>query len=239
MLAAVLASGACGGGSERDVPGDAGGGGAADAPFDAPEDPLGAFSAESVAAFHLIADGRTADGHARVLFARKVIYPALGPSLTITSVGPSRVVNGIFAAYDANRADAARLFAEASAHAVSLVRADLAIPHRVCGTSDLLDQLSWKDSCPAAPRQISFASVSLAAAANAANGDALDARIAPHLTDGGVWGDVIEGGVTWHLGDGRVLESKLEVSCIGSFRDTGDAVLFDSPACRERYALAQ
>jgi len=236
LVAAVLSSSACGG-SERTgtVADDAG---AVDAPDDGAVDPLTAFSAASAATFYLIADGRTFDGHDRVVYAPRVIYPALGPSLTITPVGQARVVNGIFAAFDANLAATAQLFAEANAHAIALVRADLAIPHRVCGTSDLLDQLSWHDSCGQSARQISFVTVSLAAAANATNGAALDARVAPHLGDGSAWGDVVEGGVTWHLMDGRVLESKLEIGCIGSFNANGDATLFDSPACRARYALA-
>lgn len=237
----MLASSACGG--DHTVVGDAGDAGSAgnpDAPTDAAgDDPLAAFSAETTATFHLIADGRTGDGHDRVLYMPKVMYPALGPSLTIAQVGQSRVVNGIFAAFDANRADVARLFTEANAHAISLVRADLGIPHRVCGASDLLDQLSWHDSCGLSARQISFASVSLAAASNATNSPVFDARVASHLGDGSSWYDVVEGGVTWHLDDGRVLESTLEISCIGSFDATGDAVLFESPACRARYALAQ
>jgi hypothetical protein len=241
LLAAIFASSACGG--DPTVAGDSG---LADAPTgadaaaaDAANDPLAAFSADTAATFYLIADGRTVDGHDRVLYMPKVMYPALGPSLTIAQVGQSRVVNGIFAAFDGNRADVARLFTEANDHAITLVRADLAIPHRVCGTSDLLDQLSWHDSCGLSPRQISFATVSMVAASNATNSAAFDARVATHLGDGSSWHDVVEGGVTWHLADGRVLESTLDISCIGSIRANGGAELFDSPACRARYALAQ
>ena len=241
VIAAMLASSACGGSDKVGV--DAGAAdaptGTVDAPADAAGDPLAAFSTDSLATFYLITDGRTVDGHDRVLYMPKVMYPALGPSLTIAQVGQGRVVNGIFAAFDANRADVVQLLTEANAHAIALVRADLAIPHRVCGGSDLLDQLSWHDSCGLSPRQISFATVSLAAAANATNGPVLDARIATHLGDGSSWHDVVEGGVTWHLTDGRVLESTLEISCIGGIDATGDATLFDSPACRARYALAQ
>lgn len=233
LLVAMLASSACGGGHR--VVGDAG---AADASADTAEDPLAAFSAATTATFYVIADGRTDDGRDRVLYMPKAMYPALGPSLTLASVGQSRVVNGIFAAFDGNHSDVARLFTEANAHAIALVRADLAIPHRVCGTSDILDQLSWHDSCGASARQVSFATVSLVAAANATNSDTFDARVASHLRDGSAWHDVVEGGVTWHLHDGRVLESTLEISCIGAFDADGDALLFDSPACQARYAPA-
>jgi hypothetical protein len=237
----MLASSACGG--DPTVVGDAASTdaatGADDASVDAANDPLAAFSADTTATFYLITDGRTIDGHDRVLYMPKVMYPALGPSLTIAQVGAGRIVNGIFAAFDANRADVGRLFTEANAHTISLVRADLAIPHRVCGTSDVLDQLSWANSCGLSPREVSFATVSLAAAANAVNGAAFDARVAAHLGDGSSWHDLVEGGVTWHLHDGRVLESTLEISCIGAIRADGGASLFDSPACRARYALAQ
>lgn len=236
----MLASSACG--SDPAVVGDAGAdaapGESSDAAVDAAGDPLAAFSADTAATFYLIADGRTIDGHDRVLYMPKVMYPALGPSLTIAQIGQSRVVSGIFAAFDANRADVGRLFTEANAHDISLVRADLAIPHRVCGTSDVLDQLSWAGNCGLSPRQISFATVSLLAVADATNTPSFDARVAPHLVDGSSWHDVVEGGVTWHLADGRVLESTLEISCIGAIDTDGDAKLFDSPACRARYALA-
>jgi hypothetical protein len=237
-LAHALAIGACGGHGAASG-GDAGAIDAAtDAAADAAGDPLAAFSAASVATFYLLADGRTVDGHDRVVYAPRVMYPALGPSLTVARLAASRVVNGTFAAFDANRADVLQLLTEANDHEISLVRADLAIPHRVCGTSDVLDQLNWHDSCGLSARQISFATVALVAIATpTANADSFDARVAAHLVDGSAWSDVVEGGVTWHLTDGRVLESKLEISCIGGFLPNGDASLLDSPACRARYAL--
>jgi hypothetical protein len=202
-------------------------------------DPLTAFSQPTRAHFHLVSDGVLSDGRARVLYAPKVIWLdrfGANPRMTVTVLGDgSRVFTGLLGFGDT--VNLPGLDGEARAANIALVTADLGLPHRICGTTEILSSLSLKTDCEQPARKISFGTVGFQAAAASASASEVGARIAAHLADGSAWDDLLVGHIAWELSDGQTLFTKLEISCVGGFGAAGDAVLFDSPACRARYGL--
>jgi hypothetical protein len=217
---------------------------------DAPEvNPLDAFSAPSKEHFHLVASGKVSDGRARVYYAPKVMYleargttPQLSALIVTGSSNGERryLLGGSFAWSAAVDAEPlAQLQREATGANVAVLRADIGLPHLVCGATETMFPPVFATACVGDPRIVNFGFIAWQATQpREVTLDTAKAAIDAHLADGSAWSDVLAGDLTWHVPGGEVLHTRLEISCIGQLFDPDGnpaVTLFDSPACRARY----
>jgi hypothetical protein len=250
ILLGLGLSGACGSSGSEGPGGESPDARAPEAPGDEPpRNPLDAFSQASKEYFHLIPDGRIADGTPRVYYVPKAMYlddfgsaPRISALIITSSTTQERryQMGGMFSwgSPEANQL-AEQLQREATSGNVAVIRADLGIPHVACGLSDTVLGPTFFNRCDDAPRVVSFGFVSWQGTQRqGVTFDVAKAAIDKHLVDGGAWDDVLAGDIAWHTPGGEVLHTKLEISCVGQLFDAnGNPVVrvFESPTCRARY----